>query len=283
MSGVPPSEAAAAYYDLGNAYFELERFEDAISAYSRALELDDAILQAGYNLARVYIETGRMSKGIEILEKMLEADPENSVLLSTVAWAEYRSGNLIAALTGYERVLARIGNHRDSLYNAAMVARRLGKNTEAVDYLARYFDEYEDKTVLPYLGRWEIESGSLEKGISRLEQHAAEEKPEIEILILMGETYETLDRFGDSVKAYGEVLDKDSSRSEIRFEIARILLEEIEDYAAGMDELEKALDSGFEDTDAMRLLLENARSYYLTEAEVLFSGKGFDLSDGASR
>lgn len=49
---------APALYNLGNAYYMLNRFEDAIKVYVKALEINDESPECHFNLASAYNDVG---------------------------------------------------------------------------------------------------------------------------------------------------------------------------------------------------------------------------------
>ena len=76
-SGVPEKDVAPLYYNLGNAYFELGELDRAVESYLKAIELDESLARASFNLAKVYVEKNQLDKASRILEELLTEDPEN--------------------------------------------------------------------------------------------------------------------------------------------------------------------------------------------------------------
>jgi tetratricopeptide (TPR) repeat protein len=70
-------ESAAAWTDLGNAYFDASRFSEAIEAYTRSLELDpnnpDVITDRGVMYRRI----GEPVKAIQDFDEAAALDPEH--------------------------------------------------------------------------------------------------------------------------------------------------------------------------------------------------------------
>ena len=60
---------AVAHNDLGSAYLKLEKYEDAVSSYKKAIELDPYNETAHYNLGFAYID-------IEIYVEAIVLPPE---------------------------------------------------------------------------------------------------------------------------------------------------------------------------------------------------------------
>ncbi len=67
-----------AWFNLGNAYFKVGRFEDAIKYFSRALELKPDYDLAVINMANAYRKLGRDDAALAGYERYLSIDPKNA-------------------------------------------------------------------------------------------------------------------------------------------------------------------------------------------------------------
>jgi tetratricopeptide (TPR) repeat protein len=65
---------AAVRVDLGNVYFDAERFAEAAPWYEAALELDPKNVDAGTDLAVVYFYQGQMDRALAQLDRALAID-----------------------------------------------------------------------------------------------------------------------------------------------------------------------------------------------------------------
>ena len=75
---LPELEGAQAYYDLGGEYEREQRLEDAIAAYSRAIELDPNLAAAYRKRGFSYYKLRKGEEAIKDYEKFLELEPESS-------------------------------------------------------------------------------------------------------------------------------------------------------------------------------------------------------------
>ena len=60
-------DSAIGTFNLGTALEDLDRTEDAIGAYRRAIELDPNFTDAHFNLARLYEQAGQLDAAIRHL------------------------------------------------------------------------------------------------------------------------------------------------------------------------------------------------------------------------
>ena len=88
---------AAAYYNLGFAYYIQGNFAIAIQMYEKTIELDPDYAKAYYNLGFAYYIQGNFAIAIQMYEKTIELNPNN-------VNAYYNLGNIYGAL-GYTQEL----------------------------------------------------------------------------------------------------------------------------------------------------------------------------------
>ena len=69
-------EKANAWYNLGYSYFRLNFYDDAVEAYSQALRIDPEMASAWYNLGAAYAKLNRYDDAIKALFQLQIMDPE---------------------------------------------------------------------------------------------------------------------------------------------------------------------------------------------------------------
>ncbi len=73
-------ESAQGTFNLGNAIYQQERFDEAVTQYERAAEqASDPKVKAGayYNLGNTYMQAQQFDKGVEAYINALKADPDD--------------------------------------------------------------------------------------------------------------------------------------------------------------------------------------------------------------
>ncbi|MBT3276319.1 MAG: tetratricopeptide repeat protein, partial [Spirochaetales bacterium] len=273
-TGIPPQEVAELYYNLGNAYFDLDEFDSAVNAYLNALALDGSLPQAGYNLARVYIESGNVEKGMAALEDLLKDDPGNSVLLSTVAWAYHELGDYQSSYEFYQEILQRTPTNEDGLYNAAVVAWKLDKKDESLDYYRRLHKENEEDEVLYRIATILIALGRWEEAIRELLIYVDSNPDDGDAYFDLGLAY-TVDRsYGEALAAFDKAIEQKEDDPMLYFEKAVVLLLFIENIEEGLLFLDKAVEAGFGDAQRISELLAADEMLFSKEVSEFFDGKG---------
>jgi protein O-GlcNAc transferase len=79
------AEDARTYNNLGNAYFRTKQFDEALTAYKRALELSPQLPEAHFNIAAISLVHTKNKQEALNRQKMLEVlDPQKSRKLSAL-------------------------------------------------------------------------------------------------------------------------------------------------------------------------------------------------------
>lgn len=294
QSYVPRDELAQEYYNLGNAYFGLERYDQATDYYRRALELSPELDRANYNLARALVATERYADAIALLQELRRADRDNVRLTETLAYAELQAGNRERAVSLYETVLELSPYRVTALYNLGVMARRSGDLERAAELLGRAQEAApDDLDVLFHLGLSLLVLGEEDRGVAALERFTEESaEPAIDRLSAIAEAYEEARFYSRALMLYETILERDESRPSALFGLARIRLTAAEQPEEGLTALEEAISAGFSDRDAAAALLQredlrerDAVRTLLEEAELLPAeeGSGDENAEGDPR
>jgi eukaryotic-like serine/threonine-protein kinase len=138
---------AAAYLNLGNAYFFQKRFADAARAFEEALKLDERNYVAWWNLGDAYqwmpekraLATGPYQKAITLASKKLEVNPRDSDALGVRAFCHAMLKEKKPALADLTAALKIAPNDADLNFQAALVYNQLGNAKEALKSLEKAF------------------------------------------------------------------------------------------------------------------------------------------------
>jgi predicted Zn-dependent protease len=109
----------------------------AVQMYRRALELDDANLQARASLARLYALGGLPEEAIKLVETGLAASPDDAGLLTVRAAARARLGDFASAEADVRHALRTEPSHENAIALLAAFSQRDGKTLEAIEVVER--------------------------------------------------------------------------------------------------------------------------------------------------
>ena len=255
------SELATEYYNLGTAFFDLGDLPRSADYLARAIELDESLARASYNLARVYTLQGRFEEAEELLQSLRLLEPENTTVLETLGYVAYSRGDPDAAAARYDEVLQIDPGSVNALYNRAMIADESDELEKAADLL-RSASAIEDRDpgVLELLASVEERLGNSEGAISALEDLKALGSVSVGARLRLAALYEGAERY-DLALAELEVAittaDDLDSQAEALFRKGRILVTAAQEPDAGLDALRLAFESGFSDVAQIDELRNN--------------------------
>ena len=90
---------------LGNAYYDMGRFDLAIGWYEEAIALDDQDPDMATDLGTAYFYSGNSEKAIDLFHHSLELEEDHPQTLQNLGWVQFQSENLEAAAEAWERLL----------------------------------------------------------------------------------------------------------------------------------------------------------------------------------
>ena len=90
---------------LGNAYYDMGRFDLAIHWYEEALTLDDQDPDIATDLGTAYFYSGNSEKAIDLFHHSLAVEEDHPQTLQNLGWVQFQSENLEAAAEAWERLL----------------------------------------------------------------------------------------------------------------------------------------------------------------------------------
>ena len=96
---------AAAYYNLGIAYYEKKELDREIENYNRALELNSEYEEAYFNRANAFASQGQYDQAILDYSKTLEIFPQDSDSYFNRGYAYFLKGDEKKALEDYKKAV----------------------------------------------------------------------------------------------------------------------------------------------------------------------------------
>lgn len=268
-------EAALEYYNIGNAYLELGRTDDAARAFASALRLDPGLVRADYNLAIAYVRLGRASDAVAILERLVADDPGSVTTLLALAWALHAAGRDEEALARYDAAAALAPENQDALYNAGLILWAAGRRRDAVERFTRLAAiAPEDADVQYNLGLLALELGDPEAAADHLGRYVERKPQDADGLLLLASAWERQRQFARALEAYDRIVAADAKSASAWFGRARLLLTVVEDPDRGLEDLRRALEAGFSDAAAAAALVVNETLLAREEVEKALGARG---------
>lgn len=127
--------AILAVHGLGMIYFYARRYDDALQAFRKALELDPNYYWSLLRRAQTKEQIGRVAEATAEFEKL---GPKAEVFL---ARAHALAGNTQSARQIFSRILSDPNTTKEFTYEIALVYAGLKENDKALDWLERAYDD----------------------------------------------------------------------------------------------------------------------------------------------
>lgn len=142
----PASEdARKAWLYIGNIYDDSGRYQDAVDAYKKALNINPDDDKAYYNLGIAYKNLGDTVNAIEYWNRAYTANPDNPAPLVSIADMMYKQGYMDDALSEYAKITEKWPNNSEALFQIATIYNRKGIKTSAQKYYKQVVDLELDK------------------------------------------------------------------------------------------------------------------------------------------
>ena len=274
-SSAPEKKIADEYYNLGNAWFDLKKFDQAARAYQAALEWNPNLKIAVVNLARTKAEQGDPAGALLLLAPLVESDPDNLVVLQYQAWLTAQHLGPAAAADRYLSLSIRLPGDSAIQLNAGLCLDAAGRTVEALSAFQTW--KALDGKSWVGLSSWaRVLEKSKAPGVADAWFQAASSLPEGDSrrfapLTARARALESDQLFGDALDAWKLALSLPSSpaqgRGEALFRQGALLLLEIEDYATGSQALIEAWKGGYQDAEAWKRLRTNPRLKFSVKLE----------------
>jgi tetratricopeptide (TPR) repeat protein len=131
-------QRSVVYQKIGSIQTDLAEFDQAASAYKKALEFTPDRLEARLGLGDVYLQQGRSEDALTEYSGALAAAPQSAAAHFRVADANLRLGRFKEVSEAATKVLAIDAKHRKAHYVLATALVRLGSNEESDKQLEAY-------------------------------------------------------------------------------------------------------------------------------------------------
>jgi tetratricopeptide (TPR) repeat protein len=126
------------YQKIGSIRAELVEFDEAVSAYKKALEILPASPESRLGLGDVYLQQGKPEEALAEYNRVAQTDPKSVPANFRVADTSLRIGRFDAAATAAARVLSLDPTHRRAHYVLATALVRTGEKEKAEKELDLY-------------------------------------------------------------------------------------------------------------------------------------------------
>jgi len=165
---------ARCHNGLGNVYGALGRYEEALAAYQRAIDLDPKLANPHNGLGTVYYSLGSYEEALAAYQRAIDLDPKSAYAHNGLGNVYRDLGRHDEALAAYRRAIELDPKYALPHNGLGNVYRDLGRYEEALAAYQRAI-ELDSKLVYPHynLARLEARWGNKETALQHLERAIA--------------------------------------------------------------------------------------------------------------
>ena len=138
---IPPADAAEVWFQRASEWDgDPERWESAVDAYERVLDMDPGYAAAWNNLGLLHHRMGQYERAGECYRAALEADESCCQASFNLGSLNEDLGDFPVAVTWYRRALEMDADYADAHFNLAGVLAKTGRAESAAVHWRRYLE-----------------------------------------------------------------------------------------------------------------------------------------------
>lgn len=217
--------SADVHFHLATVFYDLEAFDKAVEHFRATVSLDAKNAFAMNNLAYLFSEQGtNMKEGLELVDRALALQPENSAFLDTKGWLNFRLGRHDEADAFVSKAIALQPEVSELHLHKGQIALARGRYQMASDHFEKALTyEPKNQELARQLARIYALNG-LQQGLTRFARiHSVQQdKQNFEVFYrAMAEVFETDRLYPDATRTMQRYLDlPDGERPETPTEVA---------------------------------------------------------------
>ncbi|MCL2174532.1 MAG: tetratricopeptide repeat protein [Treponema sp.] len=252
------------YFNIGMAYYDLGKYEEAEKWLSRARQANKTYAASQYNLGRIAYERQHFTEAAELFEEILKRDPDNILALRAAAYTRIKTGDIDKSQKHYSRVLELIPESSDDGYNHALVLFAMERYEESEEQLNKYpFAIQTNKDMQLLLARSQGKQNKVEaidnfsKWLAQNNDYKA--RYEYAGVLEYNALYaRAIEEYRKSLSDAPENADN-PKKNEIRFALAKTLLTAERESTAGAIEMQGAVDDGYKNAALIEEIIDGGK------------------------
>lgn len=143
-------ETAEAHYELGVAYIELKRYDEAVAQLTEAIRIDPRSADAHLKLGHVYSRLNSHQKALEAFAEAARLNPDSSEAFHALGLANMALGSYEEAIEAFKSSLQVEGPIITSYFALGKCYVHLNRAGEAVEFYKRGLSKYPDSNMGHY-------------------------------------------------------------------------------------------------------------------------------------
>lgn len=244
---------AEAYVDLGLAYFRLEDYKKAVTAYDQGLlaSPDDTRV---LDLKKVALIASKdWEKVVRVCEEIISIDPTNKASLVDMAGALEALGRAEQAVDLLQRAVAMDPDDKNLLLRLGLILTAAGKYQEAVQtFDTAWRLDCTDHAILDNKGRALLFLGKYQEALHDFDVCIEANPANPRFFADRGRALASLERFQEAIAAFDQATSLDQSYAEA-WKFKGNAYYKLGDFNRAVISFSRAIDLGMEDGQTLRM------------------------------
>lgn len=124
-------EDARGYLNLGKEYARQQKYDDAISSYRRAIDLEPGLDEAYSALGAAYFDKKEFNSALPWMQKRVDIAPDDSLRQFDLGNVYFQLNRYNDAVASYQKAIDNSYSFQEAYYSMAVCYIKLGKIEEA--------------------------------------------------------------------------------------------------------------------------------------------------------
>ncbi|MEG1848374.1 MAG: tetratricopeptide repeat protein [Lachnospiraceae bacterium] len=243
----------------GLAYMGLTQYEESRDSLLKALSYnkrgpDDLAYDINYYLATAYYKLGDYEGALDTYTAIVALRPKESDAYYLRGSVEMDNGQYDAAIADFEKAMELAPDNYDIYIDIYLSCDKNGYTQVGQDYLKKLLQTPEIKLSQFDKGRISYYLKDYETARNALEEARSEDNKKVDVILMLGQTYEALGDYNYAANIYAEYIKKDEKQPEVYNQLGLCKLV-MKDYDAALAAFQSALK--LENNDIMQTLQYN--------------------------
>ena len=233
---------SACYYNRGTAYFSLGKFEDAIQDYNKAIDLNPNDESVYYNRGVAFIYLNEYEKAIENLSKAIDLNPNKDSTYYNRGIAFTNLSDSEKAIKDFNKAIDLNSNNASYYNNRGTLYINQGNYDEAVKDFSKAIDLNPIFTFgYSNLGNLYNNLNKYEKAIKNLSKAIDLDPNFSDAYNIRGVSYVNQKKFSEAIKDFSKAIDLNPNDKEYYYNLGN-LYSNLNEYEKAIENLSKAID-----------------------------------------
>ena len=243
------------YFNIGNAYFKLEKLDKAEDYYLRSIDIDADYNSPRFNLSQIYISQSKFKLAKKQLFILYKQDQQNIKVNRMLGFCFYVEGNIDNSLKYYLAAYNLGDISKETKLNISKLYYQLGMYEDAKENISELLVEADDSTTIYMGGIIYEESGDQEEALRLYLLSMDMGLDSIDLYLKILNIYKLNNDYKGQEKILTILIDKDKDKAGYTFSLGYIYIINYNDFSKGYELIKKSIDLGFNSSTDAELLL----------------------------